>query len=91
MEAGYEVDTLLLEIRELACKRRGRRCARRVRQTSDCARQSVMDPVYLAIHRYELVVHYKRLDGEMFRLLQTLGTGSHDRRRRRECVRGIGA
>jgi hypothetical protein len=30
-------------------------------------------PLCLAIHRHELVVHYKRLDAEMFRLLEALG------------------
>lgn len=33
-------------------------------------------PLYLAIHRFELVVHYKRLDAEMFRLLRALAEGA---------------
>ena len=73
VEAGYEVDTLLLEIRN-SIKRRGG-AARAVTQTR-ITRARAMDTVYLAIHRYELVVHYKRLDGEMFRLLQQLGQGA---------------
>ena len=37
------------------------------------ARAAASDaPLYLAIHRHELVVHYKRIDREMFRLLDTL-------------------
>ena len=32
--------------------------------------------MYLAIHRFELVVHYKRLDAEMFRLLSAMAKGS---------------
>ncbi|MGC2209771.1 MAG: putative DNA-binding domain-containing protein [Candidatus Korobacteraceae bacterium] len=73
MQAGYEVDTLLLEVRN-SIKRRGS-AVRAVTQTR-IARARAMDPVYLAIHRHELVVHYKRLDGEMFRLLQMLGQGA---------------
>ena len=30
------------------------------------------NPLYLAIHRHELVVHYKRIDAEMYRLLEAL-------------------
>jgi hypothetical protein len=81
MEAGYEVDTLLLEVRN-SVKRRGgvprvfteKRLARAPAAASPAT--SPANPVYLAIHRYELVVHYKRLDAEMFRLLQTLGQGA---------------
>jgi hypothetical protein len=73
MQAGCEVDTLLLEVRD-SMKRRGG-AARAVTQTR-IARARAMEPVYLAIHRYELVVHYKRLDGEMFRLLEMLGRGA---------------
>ena len=73
MQAGYEVDTLLLEVRN-SMKRRG--SAVRAVSPTRIERARAMDPVYLAIHRYELVVHYKRLDGEMFRLLQMLGQGA---------------
>ncbi len=69
IEAGYEVDALLLEIRE-AAKRNGG-VPRAVRQKR-IARAISAGPVYLAIHRFELVVHYKRLDAEMFRLVSAL-------------------
>ncbi len=73
MQAGYEVDTFLLEVRG-SMKRRGG-AARAVTQKL-IALARALDPVYLAIHRHELVVHYKRLDSEMFRLLQMLGQGA---------------
>jgi hypothetical protein len=72
MEAGYEVDMLLLEVRN-SNKRRGG--ARAITQRR-IARAKASSPVYLAVHRHELVVHYKRLDGEMFQLLQALGQGA---------------
>jgi hypothetical protein len=77
MEAGCEVDTLLLEVRNSVQRRGGvprtipeKRIAL-AKPAASCA-----SPVYLAIHRYELVVHYKRLDAEMFRLLRALGQGA---------------
>jgi hypothetical protein len=73
MQAGYEVDTLLLEVRN-SMKRRG--SAARVVTQARIARLRALGPVYLAIHCHELVVHYKRLDAEMFRLLQQLGRGA---------------
>jgi hypothetical protein len=73
MEAGYDVDTLLLEIRSSIQRRGG--VARAIMQKR-IARARTFDPVYITIHRHELVVHYKRLDGEMFRLLRTLGQGA---------------
>ena len=69
IEAGYEVDTLLLEIRE-AAKRKGG--VPRAIGHNRIARAVSSGPVYLAIYRFELVVHYKRLDAEMFRLLSAL-------------------
>jgi hypothetical protein len=32
--------------------------------------------VYVAVHRFELVVHYKRIDAEMFRLLHAIAGGA---------------
>lgn len=69
IEAGHEVDTLLLEIRE-AAKRNGG--APRAVGQKRIARAISACPVYLAIHRFELVVHYRRLDAEMFRLMSAL-------------------
>jgi hypothetical protein len=80
IESGHEVDTLLLEIRESAKRNGGvprtvtqKRIAR-AKSGASCANPSA-NPVYLAIHRVELVVHYKRLDAEMFRLVSTLAEG----------------
>jgi hypothetical protein len=72
VEAGHEVDTLLLEIRESA-KRNGGVPRAVSANRIKCAKSAT--PVYLAIHRFELVVHYKRLDAEMFRLVNTLAKG----------------
>ncbi len=73
IEVGHEVDTLLLEIREAAERNGGvRRSVGRER----IARAKFAGRLYLAIHRFELVVHYKRLDAEMFRLMSSLAEGA---------------
>jgi hypothetical protein len=69
MEAGHEVDRLLLQVREAAKDNGG---MPRTISAKRIARAKCADTVYLAIHRFELVVHYKRLDAEMFRLLNAL-------------------
>jgi len=89
IEARHEVDTLLLKVREVA-KHNGRAAAAvarkgmaRVKDVAALESQSVENQfanhpanrVYLAVHRLELVVHYKRLDAEMFRLVSALGKG----------------
>jgi hypothetical protein len=73
MEAGNEVDSLLLEVRKSVKHKGG--VPRTVTQKRIAQAKSAM-PVYLAIHRFELVVHYKRLDAEMFRLLKALDRGA---------------
>jgi hypothetical protein len=72
VKGGHEVDTLLLEIRESAKRHGG--VPRAVAQKRT-ARAKSADPLYFAVHRFELVVHYKRLDAEMFRLVSTLAEG----------------
>jgi len=72
VEARHDVDVLLPEIRESAKRNGG--VPRAVAQKR-IARAKSEDPVYLAVHRFELVVHYKRLDAEMFRLVHTLAEG----------------
>ena len=72
VEAAHDVDSLLLEIRESAKRHEG---VPRALAQKRIERAKSANPVYLAIHRFELVVHYKRLDGEMFRLLNSLATG----------------
>ncbi len=69
IEVGHEVDTLLLAIRE-AAKRKGG-VPRAVGQKR-IAHALSAGPVYIAVHRIDLVVHYKRLDAEMFRLMSAL-------------------
>jgi hypothetical protein len=73
VEAAHFVDSLVLEIRESAKRHAG--VPRALTQKS-IERVKSADPVYLAIHRFELVVHYKRLDAEMFRLLSSLANGA---------------
>lgn len=73
VEAAYAVDSLLLEIRESAKRHAG---VPRALTQKRIERAKSAHPVSLAIHRFELVVHYKRLDGEMFRLLSSLSTGA---------------
>jgi len=69
LEVTYSVDSLIFEIREAA--RRNRGSARALGRTRiECAKSAA--PIYLAIHRHELVVHYKRLDEEEFRLLRAI-------------------
>jgi hypothetical protein len=72
VQATNEVDTLLLAVRE---HQKAGRKARRFTAAHLKAAQSA-EPLFLAIHRPELVVHYKRLDREMFLLLQALGSGA---------------
>jgi hypothetical protein len=73
VEVAHVVDSLVLEIRESAKRHAG---VPRALTQKRIERAKSADPVYLAIHRFELVVHYKRLDGEMFRLLSSLATGA---------------
>lgn len=72
IKAGHAVDTLLFEICEAAKRNSG--LPRLIAQTR-VDRAKSAEPIYLAIHRFELVVHHKRLDAEMFRLLSALGKG----------------
>ena len=70
IEVGHEVDRLLLEVRESAKRSGGKaRTLTRKRIAREKSTASSAAPYYIAIHRFELVVHYKRLDAEMFRLL----------------------
>lgn len=77
VEAAHNIDSLLLEIRESATRHATRHhgTPRTVTQKR-IERDQSASPVYLAIHRFDLVVHYKRLDSEKFRLLSALATGA---------------
>jgi hypothetical protein len=72
VEAAYEVDSLLLEIRD-GLERRGGKP--RSLTEKRILRAHSQAPVYLAIHRSDLVVHFKQLDREMFRLLEAISQG----------------
>jgi hypothetical protein len=72
IQVSYEVDRLVLEAREsLSRNKIPRKIAENRITGAKCAA-----PSYLAIHRFELVVHYKRLDAEMFRMLNALAAGA---------------
>lgn len=73
LKAGHEIDRLLLEIRESAKRNKG--VPRAVAQKRIDATNSE-SPAYIAVHRFELVVHYKRLDAEMFRLMSAFAKGA---------------
>jgi hypothetical protein len=85
IETHHEVDRLLLGVREAAknASKNERRASpptalkmARDRITRDNDSPLIATPsFYLAIHRLELVVHYKRLDAEMFRLMSALTSG----------------
>jgi hypothetical protein len=71
LEVMHAVDSLIFDIRE--APRCGSSARAFARTRVENARSAV--PIYLAIHRHELVVHYKRLDTEEFRLLYAIGEG----------------
>lgn len=72
IEVRHEVDALLIAVRQ-AITRKGSDPRGITQRRIASALSST--PVYLAIHRFELVVHYKRLDAEMFRLMTALAKG----------------
>ena len=67
----YPVDDLLLAVRE--AENNGGLSPQRRRQL---LRDLAPGPIYLAVHRAELSVHYKRLDPEAFRLLRSIQRGA---------------
>jgi hypothetical protein len=72
---GHEVDRILTEVRESAKRHGGvprTLTQKRIARWNPALSASSVTSMYLAIHRLELVVHYKRLDGEMFRLVSAL-------------------
>ncbi len=72
VQANYALDTLLLEVRaQIKAGRKPRRFS-----TARLSAAQSAEPIYLAVHRPELMVYYKRLDREMFALLRALSAGS---------------
>jgi len=67
----YPVDDLLLAVRE--AENNGGLSLQKRRQL---LRDLASGPVYLAVHRSEFSVHYKRLDPEAFRLLRSIQRGA---------------
>jgi hypothetical protein len=68
-QCNYEVDRLSLELR--GTMRGDGKAPRQISAARIAAAKSAA-PLYLAVHRSELVVHYKRLDEEMYQLLAAL-------------------
>ncbi len=66
----YPVDDLLLGVRH--AENNGRLSPQRRRQL---LRDLARGPIYLAVHRAEFSVHYKRIDPEAFRLLRSIQRG----------------
>jgi hypothetical protein len=66
----YPLDDLLLAVRR--AENNGGLSPQRRRQL---LRDLVPGPIYLAVHRAEFSVHYKRLDPEAFRLLRSIQRG----------------
>jgi len=71
VQATNAVDTLLLEVR--AQSKAGRKPRRF--HANRLATAQAEEPIYIAVHRPELMVYYKRLDREMFELLRALDEG----------------
>ncbi len=72
VRATHAVDTLLLEVRaQIKAGRKPRRFS-----AARLATAQSEEPIYIAIHRPELMVYYKRLDREMYKLLRALGAGA---------------
>jgi hypothetical protein len=72
LEVTYPVDSMIFGIRK-AARRNGSPARTFARTRVERAKSAA--PIYLAIHRHELVVHYKRLDKEEFRLLRAISEG----------------
>jgi len=67
----YPVDDLLLAVRK--AENDGGLSPQRRRQL---LRDLAPGPIYIAVHRAELSVHYKRFDPEAFRLLRSIQRGA---------------
>lgn len=75
LELHYPVDDLLIELRsESGSSDSSSNNASVARKTRRVRRVATLEPeqIYLAVHRYENSVYYKRLHREDFRLLQSL-------------------
>lgn len=72
IELNYAVDELIVPIRESAQRNGG---VPRAMPARRILRARAVAPIFLAVHRHELVVHYRRLDGEAYRLLSALSAG----------------
>jgi hypothetical protein len=73
LELTYAVDSLILKLREAARLKGG---STRALARTRIERAKSDSPIYLAIHRHELVVHYKQLDKEEFLLLRAIANGA---------------
>jgi hypothetical protein len=78
LELHYPVDDLLIELRsENGSSDASSNNANVARKTKHVRRVAMLDPqeIFLAVHRHENSVYYKRLHREDFRLLQALLAG----------------
>jgi hypothetical protein len=77
LELSYPVDDLLIEVHDHESNSDSSINAATLRQHRTRARryaQPEAEPIYLAVHRLDDSVYYKRLQKEAFRLLQALST-----------------
>ena len=78
LELHYPVDDLLIELRnESGSSDASSNNASAARKTKHVRRVAMLEPqeIFLAVHRHENSVYYKRLQREDFRLLQSLLAG----------------
>jgi hypothetical protein len=78
LQLRYPVDDLLIEVRDANGSSDGSsNNASAARKTRHVRRVAMLrpEPIYLAVHRHENSVYYKRLDAEDYRLLEALIAG----------------
>jgi hypothetical protein len=78
LELSYPVEDLLIELRsESGSSDSSSNNASVSRKTKSVRRVAMLEPehIYLAVHRHENSVYYKRLDAEDYRLLKSLLAG----------------
>jgi hypothetical protein len=78
LELHYPVEDLLIELRhEAGSSDASSNNASAARKTRHVRRVAILAPeqIFLAVHRHQNSVYYKRLEREDYRLLQSLLTG----------------
>lgn len=71
LRLDYPVDHLLVKLKRRQADREAAAPRRAARRVPDC----LPEETFLAVHRHEQSVYYKRLDPEAYRILRTLQSG----------------